>query len=65
MSRACRSNCESGEPFPLNSKIVHSLWSEGVVVRYEHYAVIVLFGTVGYKKLALDFVVESGALRPA
>jgi ATP-dependent DNA helicase RecQ len=56
---------DSAEPFPLNSRVVHKVWGEGMVEHYEDDAVVVLFDTVGYKKMALDFVVETGALRPA
>ncbi|MBV9281943.1 MAG: ATP-dependent DNA helicase RecQ [Chloroflexi bacterium] len=67
-------NCEAGiivqedetrQPFPLNGRVVHTVWGEGLVERYEGDAMIVLFDDVGYKKLAVDVVVETGALQAA
>lgn len=54
---------ESGRPFPLNSRVVHAVWGEGMVERYERDTMVVLFDKVGYKTLAVDFVIESGALQ--
>ncbi|MFL5691775.1 MAG: RecQ family zinc-binding domain-containing protein, partial [Ktedonobacteraceae bacterium] len=67
-------NCEAGIvveesedklPFPLNSRVVHATWSEGVVLRYEGDKIIVLFDEVGYKVLSLAIVMEKGLLKPA
>jgi ATP-dependent DNA helicase RecQ len=67
-------NCEAGTtveesedklPFPLNSRVVHTIWSEGVVLRYEGDKIIVLFDGVGYKALSLAIVMEKGLLQPA
>ncbi|MFL5665238.1 MAG: RecQ family zinc-binding domain-containing protein, partial [Ktedonobacteraceae bacterium] len=67
-------NCEAGIvveesedklPFPLNSRVVHLTWSEGVVLRYEGDKIIVLFDEVGYKALSLAIVMEKGLLKPA
>ena len=61
--------CESGpttvqgnHPFPLRGMVRHGVWGEGVVERYDDGTMVVLFDSVGYKTLAVDFVVESGAL---
>ena len=52
-------------PFPLNSRVVHTAWGEGLVVRYDGDTVVVLFHTVGYRTLAVDLVVADGLLTPA
>ena len=64
-------NCEAGfvveedegsEPFPVNSRVVHAKWGEGLVQRYEGDKMVVLFDEVGYKTLGVDLVVERGLL---
>jgi ATP-dependent DNA helicase RecQ len=63
-------NCEAGRiqaeeaehPFPLNSRVTHSQWGEGVVMRYEGDKLTVLFNEMGYKTLALDVVLENELL---
>jgi ATP-dependent DNA helicase RecQ len=64
-------NCEAGlvqaptdaaRPFPEGSRVRHPEWDEGVVQRYEHDAVVVLFDSVGYKKLGLAMVLERDLL---
>ena len=45
--------------------MTHDDWGAGVVQRYEEGAVVVLFDDVGYRKLALDVVVERGLLDSA
>ena len=63
-------NCEAGmgaaageEPFARGSRVIHGEWGEGTVQRYEDDAVIVLFDSVGHKRLGLDLVIERGLLR--
>ncbi|HEU4327269.1 MAG TPA: ATP-dependent DNA helicase RecQ [Roseiflexaceae bacterium] len=65
-------NCDAGitvlrdsaaEPFPLNSRVEHRSWGQGVVLRYEGDKLVVLFDSVGYKTLALDLVVDQGLLQ--
>jgi ATP-dependent DNA helicase RecQ len=60
-------NCEAGlvtagavadRPFAEGARVAHEQWGEGVVQRYEEGAVVVLFDSVGYKKLGLDLVLE-------
>lgn len=67
-------NCDAGitvaedekhVPFPINSRVSHAVWGGGLVQRYERDKMVVLFDDVGYKELLVDFVTESGALRPA
>ena len=53
------------QPFPLNSRVRHAAWDEGLVMRYEGDKIVVLFDGVGYKTLALPLVLESELLRPA
>jgi ATP-dependent DNA helicase RecQ len=66
-------NCEAGAattngqedyPFALNSRVSHSTWGEGLVLRYEGDKMLVLFDQVGYKTLAASIVVEQGLLAP-
>ena len=60
-------NCEAGvaadsepaaEPFAVGTRVAHGEWGEGVVQRYEHDAMVVLFDSVGYRTLAVGLVVE-------
>ena len=55
----------SVEPFPLNSRVTHRAWGEGMVMRYEGDKIVVLFDTVGYKTLAVGLVTEQGLLTAA
>ncbi|HXF64752.1 MAG TPA: RecQ family ATP-dependent DNA helicase, partial [Caldilineaceae bacterium] len=65
-------NCEAGQvqehaerqPFPLNSRVVHTQWGVGLVMRYEGEKITILFDEVGYKTLALDIVLENALLTP-
>jgi ATP-dependent DNA helicase RecQ len=64
-------NCEAGiqaeeceERFPLNSRVRHWKWGEGLVIRYEGDKMTVLFDTVGYKTLGINVVTEAGLLEP-
>lgn len=67
-------NCKAGvvveedsdsQPFPLNSRVVHSSWGEGQVMRYEGDKIVILFDEVGYKTFAVDFVRLRGLLKQA
>jgi ATP-dependent DNA helicase RecQ len=66
-------NCAAGiaaeeagdQPFPLNSRVRHAAWDEGLVMRYEGDKIVVLFDGVGYKTLALSVVTEEGLLTAA
>jgi ATP-dependent DNA helicase RecQ len=49
-------------PFAEGSRVAHPQWGEGVVQRYEAAAVVVLFDSVGYKKLGVEIVLERGLL---
>jgi ATP-dependent DNA helicase RecQ len=65
-------NCEAGlvieepenedKPFPLNSRVAHKSWGEGIVMRYEGDKIVVLFDQVGYKSLAVNFALENNLL---
>jgi ATP-dependent DNA helicase RecQ len=66
-------NCDAGiytkenqadEPFPLNSRVVHTTLGAGMVERYERDKIVVLFDDVGYKMLDLEFVQENDVLQP-
>lgn len=59
---------DGGAPFPLKSRVVHSDWGEGLVLRYDGDKgdkVVVLFKEVGEKTLALDLVERKGLLKPS
>ncbi|MEA2437827.1 MAG: ATP-dependent helicase RecQ [Thermoleophilaceae bacterium] len=49
-------------PFAEGARVAHQRWGEGTVQRYEEGAVVVLFESVGYKKLGVDIVLERGLL---
>jgi ATP-dependent DNA helicase RecQ len=65
-------NCDAGaviveesadHPFPLNSRVCHEKWGEGLVMRYEDDKITVLFNEVGYKTLSQKVVLGNGLLR--
>jgi ATP-dependent DNA helicase RecQ len=49
-------------PFPLDSRVGHKEFGEGVVMRFEGDRIIVLFEEVGYRTLSLRAVSEHGLL---
>jgi ATP-dependent DNA helicase RecQ len=51
-------------PYPLQSKVSHATWGEGVVMRYEGDRIVVLFEEVGYRTLSLEAVAARGLLEP-
>jgi ATP-dependent DNA helicase RecQ len=65
-------NCQAGhtleedkteQPFPLNSRVHHDVWGQGLVVRYEgNEKVVVLFDEMGYKTLSVPAVLDGGLL---
>ncbi len=55
---------EENMPFPINTKVTHNVWGNGLVLRYEGDKMVVLFDSVGYKTLAVDVVVEHNLLTP-
>jgi ATP-dependent DNA helicase RecQ len=64
-------NCDAGlvtapaagaRPFEEGSRVRHTEWGEGVVQRYESGAVVVLFDSVGYRKLGVAMVLERDLL---
>lgn len=52
-------------PYPLQSRVAHASWGEGVVMRYEGDRIVVLFEDVGYRTLSLETVQTRGLLSPA
>jgi ATP-dependent DNA helicase RecQ len=65
-------NCKAGviveddddnKVFPLNSRVVHSSWGEGQVMRDEGDKIVILFDQVGYKTLGVDVVRLRGLLK--
>jgi ATP-dependent DNA helicase RecQ len=66
-------NCDAGlvsaavageRRFAEGSRVVHPSWGGGLVQRYENSSLVVLFDSVGYKKLALEIVEERDLLVP-
>ncbi len=55
----------ASSPYPLQSKVAHASWGEGVVMRYEGDRIVVLFEEVGYRTLSLEAVAARGLLQPA
>jgi ATP-dependent DNA helicase RecQ len=64
-------NCKAGvvveddfgsKLFPLSSRVVHSCWGEGLVMRYEGDKMVILFDEVGYKTLGVDLVKQRGLI---
>jgi ATP-dependent DNA helicase RecQ len=45
----------STQPFPINSRVQHAQWGAGEVLRYEADKMVVLFDTVGYKTLGVEW----------
>lgn len=65
-------NCKTGaiekedtsyQPFPPNSRVVHTSWGIGEVMRYEGDKMVILFDKVGYKTLAVALVTQRGLLK--
>lgn len=53
------------EPFPLNSRVEHSEWGPGLVMRHDDDILTVLFEQEGYKTLSRKTVLERGLLERA
>lgn len=56
---------EGAKPFPLNGRVAHKAFGEGMVMGYENDKILVLFDKVGYKHLALDLIKRKSLLKPA
>ncbi len=50
-------------PFPVQGRVEHREWGEGVVMRYEGDRIVVLFDEVGYRTLSLPTVLERDLLK--
>jgi ATP-dependent DNA helicase RecQ len=50
-------------PFGLQTRVEHTEWGEGLVMRYEGDRIVVLFEQVGYRTLSLPAVLAHGLLR--
>lgn len=50
-------------PFAVGTEVVHDVFGEGRVVRYEEGKVVVLFDEIGYQSLAVAIVRDKGLLR--
>jgi ATP-dependent DNA helicase RecQ len=53
---------DGAHAWPEQSRVRHNAWGDGLVVRNDGDAVVVLFDDVGYKTLSLDLVLEKGLL---
>ncbi|MCU1372798.1 MAG: ATP-dependent helicase RecQ, partial [Actinomycetia bacterium] len=51
--------------FPEQARVRHQVWGEGLVIRHDGDAIVVLFDGVGYKTLSLALVLAKGLLTPA
>ena len=51
-------------PFPIGSRVTHTSFGEGQVMRYEEDKIVVLFDDTGYQTLALELVLERNLLEP-
>ncbi|MFP5327033.1 MAG: RecQ family ATP-dependent DNA helicase, partial [Acidimicrobiia bacterium] len=66
-------NCEAGRsetadetsPFSAGSRVIHTAWGAGSVVRTEGDQLVVLFDDRGYKTLSIELVVEGDLLKTA
>jgi ATP-dependent DNA helicase RecQ len=56
---------QDDSPFPVNGRVRHASWGEGLVMRYEGDRIVVLFDDVGYKTLALAAVLHRGLVQVA
>ena len=55
----------AASPYPLQSRVAHASWGEGVVMRFEGDRIVVLFEDVGYRTLSLETVTARNLLQPA
>ncbi len=51
-------------PYPLQSRVRHTTWGEGMVMSYDGEQMTVLFEQVGYKTLLLPAIEARGLLEP-
>ena len=62
-------NCEAGTvtaheaadetlPFAIKSRVTHTKWGAGTVMRYDGDKIVVLFEEAGMKEMVTDFVIE-------
>jgi ATP-dependent DNA helicase RecQ len=49
-------------PFPTQSRVSHTSWGQGQVMRYEEDKIVVLFDNVGYKTLSIEIVMNNSLL---
>ncbi len=54
---------QDDSPFPVNARVEHAQWGDGLVMRYEGDRIVVLFDEVGYRTLALQTVLDRELLR--
>ena len=51
-------------PFVVGRAVTHRSWGEGIVVRREDEAIVVLFESAGYRTLDLRLVIDEALLEP-
>ncbi len=64
-------NCQAGvveeeteaRPFAVGSRVTHAEWGNGTVQGYEGESMLVLFQEAGYRKLAVELVIDRELLR--
>jgi ATP-dependent DNA helicase RecQ len=56
---------EAAGPFPINTRVTHATWGEGMEPRYEGEKMVVLFESALYKTLPVAIVAEHGLLQSA
>jgi len=52
------------KPFPPKSWVGHPQWGKGMVARYDHNKIVILFDEAGYKTFLLQMVLAYGLLKP-
>jgi ATP-dependent DNA helicase RecQ len=63
--RKGRGRGDEGRPFPVQARVRHSHWGEGLVLGYEGNAMTVLFDDAGYRTLSVELVVAGDLLTGA
>ncbi len=51
-------------PFAVSHPVTHRSWGQGVVVRREDEAIVVLFDSAGYRTMDLPLVTDESLLGP-
>ena len=49
--------------WPVQSRVSHRQWGEGLVLRHEGDAMVILFDDAGYRTLSVELVEQGGLLQ--